>query len=174
MKIHMLLQGKGGVGKSFISSAIAQYKHSKGQTPLCIDTDPVNSTFHGYKSLNVRRLDIMEGDEINPRKFDLLIEWLSETEIDDVVIDNGAATFVPLSHYLINNQVPVLLQGMGYELVIHTVVTGGQGRWRRGRRRIVGHDFREAEAISSIAQINRPPGSNLEGRSRECGGARAG
>ena len=126
MKIHMLLQGKGGVGKSFISSAIAQYKHSKGQTPLCIDTDPVNSTFHGYKSLNVRRLDIMEGDEINPRKFDLLIEWLSETEIDDVVIDNGAATFVPLSHYLINNQVPVLLQGMGYELVIHTVVTGGQ------------------------------------------------
>ena len=98
MKIHMLLQGKGGVGKSFISSAIAQYKQSKGQTPLCVDTDPVNSTFHGYQSLNVRRLDIMEVDEINPRKFDLLIEWLSETE-HDVVIDNGAARLSKFANY---------------------------------------------------------------------------
>jgi len=124
-KIHMILQGKGGVGKSFISAALAQYKIFKGQTPLCIDTDPVNATFHGYKALNVRRLEIMEGDEINPRKFDMLIEWLAESE-HDLIIDNGAATFVPLAHYLINNQIPDLLQGMGDELVIHTVVTGGQ------------------------------------------------
>ena len=123
--IHMVLQGKGGVGKSFICSSIAQYKRSKNQTPLCIDTDPVNATFHGYKALNVRRLEIMEGDEINPRKFDLLVEWLAESE-HDLVIDNGAATFVPLSHYLINNQIPDLLQEMGWQLVIHTVVTGGQ------------------------------------------------
>ena len=43
-KIHITLQGKGGVGKSFISATTAQYKHHKGQTPLCIDTDPINST----------------------------------------------------------------------------------------------------------------------------------
>jgi MinD-like ATPase involved in chromosome partitioning or flagellar assembly len=30
-KIHMLLQGKGGVGKSFIASTIAQYKRSLGK-----------------------------------------------------------------------------------------------------------------------------------------------
>jgi anion-transporting ArsA/GET3 family ATPase len=35
-KIHITLQGKGGVGKSFISAATAQYKHHKGQAPLCI------------------------------------------------------------------------------------------------------------------------------------------
>ena len=121
----MVLQGKGGVGKSFISSALAQYKQSKGQTPLCIDTDPVNATFHGYKALDVRRLEIMEGEEINPRKFDMLIEWLAESE-HDLVIDNGAATFVPLAHYLINNKIPELLHDMDLQLVIHTVVTGGQ------------------------------------------------
>lgn len=124
-KIHMVLQGKGGVGKSFISSSIAQYKKSKGQTPLCIDTDPVNATFYGYKALHVRRLEIMEGDEINPRKFDGLVEWLAESE-HDLIIDNGAATFVPLAHYLINNHIPDLLHEMGWQLVIHTVVTGGQ------------------------------------------------
>ncbi|HDV3697362.1 TPA: conjugal transfer protein TraL [Escherichia coli] len=124
-KIHMVLQGKGGVGKSAIASIIAQYKMDKGQTPLCIDTDPVNATFDGYKALNVRRLNIMEGDEINSRNFDTLVELIAPTK-DDVVIDNGASSFIPLASYLISNQVPALLADMGHELVIHTVITGGQ------------------------------------------------
>ena len=124
-KIHMVLQGKGGVGKSMIAATIAQYKAGKGQKPLCIDTDPVNATFEGYKALNVRRLNIMDGDEINTRNFDALVEMIASAE-GDVIIDNGASSFVPLSHYLISNQVPALLQDMGHELVVHTVVTGGQ------------------------------------------------
>ena len=50
-KIHMILQGKGGVGKSFISSTLAQHRIAKGKNPLCIDTDPVNATFFGFKKL---------------------------------------------------------------------------------------------------------------------------
>ncbi len=124
-KIHLTLQGKGGVGKSFISATTAQYKHHKGQTPLCIDTDPINSTFHGFKALNVDHIQVMSGDEINPRLFDALIEKIVSTT-NDVVIDNGASSFVPLSHYLISNQVPALLKELGHEMVIHTVITGGQ------------------------------------------------
>ena len=124
-KIHMILQGKGGVGKSMIAATLAQYKAGKGTKPLCIDTDPVNATFEGYKALNVRRLNIMEGDEINTRNFDALVEMIASAE-GDVIIDNGASSFVPLSSYLIGNQVPALLQEMGHELVVHTVVTGGQ------------------------------------------------
>ncbi|HAU0967546.1 TPA: conjugal transfer protein TraL [Legionella pneumophila] len=124
-KIHMTMQGKGGVGKSFVSATTAQYKHHKGNSPLCIDTDPINATFHGFKALNVKRLDIMEGDEINSRYFDTLIELISSTE-EDVVIDNGASSFVPLSYYLTSNQVPSLLHDMGHQLIIHTVITGGQ------------------------------------------------
>lgn len=124
-KIHMVLQGKGGVGKSMIAAAIAQYKASKGQSPLCIDTDPVNATFEGYKALKARRLNIMDGDEINTRNFDALVELIVPTE-SDVIIDNGASSFVALSHYLISNEVPALLQDMGHELIVHTVVTGGQ------------------------------------------------
>lgn len=124
-KIHMVLQGKGGVGKSMIAAAIAQYKASKGQAPLCIDTDPVNATFEGYKALKARRLNIMDGDEINTRNFDALVELIAPTQ-SDVIIDNGASSFVPLSHYLISNQVPALLKDMGHEMVVHTVITGGQ------------------------------------------------
>lgn len=123
--IHMVLQGKGGVGKSFVAALLAQYMMQKGQHPLCIDTDPVNSTFYGYKGLDVRRLQIMDGDEINARNFDALIELIAPTQ-QGVIIDNGASSFVPLAHYLISNQVPAMLQAMGHELVLHTLITGGQ------------------------------------------------
>lgn len=126
-RIHMILQGKGGVGKSMIAAVVAQYKQSKGQKPLCIDTDPVNATFEGYKSLNVRRLNIMDGDEINTRHFDALVEHIAAAE-GDVIIDNGASSFVPMSSYLISNQVPALLKEMGHELVVHSVITGGQAQ----------------------------------------------
>lgn len=124
-KIHMVLQGKGGVGKSMIAAIIAQYKASKDQTPICIDTDPVNATFESYKALNVQRLNIMDDDEINTRNFDALVELIAPS-VSDVIIDNGASSFVPLSHYLISNEVPAVLQDMGHDLAIHTVITGGQ------------------------------------------------
>lgn len=124
-KIHMTLQGKGGVGKSFIAAVIAQYKKSLGQTPLCIDTDPVNATFSGFKALKVRRLELMDDEEINPRHFDALVEQLAPSK-HDAVIDNGASSFVQLAHYLVTNEVPQLLQSMGHELIVHSVVTGGQ------------------------------------------------
>lgn len=124
-KVHLVLQGKGGVGKSVIAALIAQYKTNKGQTPVCVDTDPVNATFEGYQSLNVKRLNILEEDEINTRNFDALVELIATSE-DDVIIDNGASSFVPLSHYLISNEVPALLQDMGHEMVVHTVIAGSQ------------------------------------------------
>lgn len=124
-QIHLILQGKGGVGKSMIAATLAQYKINKGQTPLCIDTDPVNCTFEGYKALGVKHLDIMEANEINSRNFDKLIELVAPST-NDVIIDNGASSFVQLTHYLITNQVPELLLEMGHEMVVHTVITGGQ------------------------------------------------
>ncbi|WP_017879685.1 nucleotide-binding protein [Janthinobacterium sp. CG3] len=124
-KIHFILQGKGGVGKSVVAAFLAQFISDKGAPPTNIDTDPVNSTFCGYKSLNVKRLEIMENEEINPRSFDTLVEMIAAAN-GDVIIDNGASSFVPLSHFLISNQVPALLAEMGHELVVHTVVTGGQ------------------------------------------------
>jgi len=124
-KIHMVLQGKGGVGKSFIASTLAQHKLAKGKKLLCIDTDPVNATFNGFKKLNVRQVNVMSGDEIDARRFDELNELIAKAE-GDVIIDNGASTFVPMSHYLISNQIPALLHDLDHELVVHTVITGSQ------------------------------------------------
>lgn len=126
MKVHMTLQGKGGVGKSFICALLAQFKMAKGEIPLCVDTDAVNGTFHGFEALNVVKLDVLEGKEINRGKFDKLFELIVENDGNDTIVDSGASTFVPLWHYMTGNKVPELLAGIGRELVIHTVITGGQ------------------------------------------------
>jgi hypothetical protein len=124
-RIHMILQGKGGVGKTMVAATLAQFLTDKGTPPLCIDTDPVNSTLKGYRALNVHRLNILKNNEIQPRRFDDLIEMVA-TANQDVIIDNGASSFVPLSHYLISNDVCPLLETMGHELVVHSLITGGQ------------------------------------------------
>lgn len=125
MDINLITNSKGGIGKSFIAALLAQYMLDQGKTPLCIDTDPVNSTFSGYKGLGVQHLQIMEGDEIDPRKFDNLVELIAGAN-DDVIIDNGASSFIALANYLISTDIPALLKDMGHQLIIHTVITGGQ------------------------------------------------
>jgi hypothetical protein len=125
----MVLQGKGGVGKSFIAALMAQYlQDRRGEAPLCIDTDPVNATFAGYAAFGVHSIDLIEKREINPRRFDHLVEKLAEAGGQRVIIDNGASTFVPLADYLLSYDVPALLKDEGHELRLHSVVTGGQSQ----------------------------------------------
>lgn len=124
--IHIILQGKGGVGKSLISAILAQYLKSKKEDIFCADTDPINDTFARYESFGAQRIEILNADKnIDPRVFDGLIETLLQHE-GDAVIDNGASTFVPLSAYLLENGVVDLLRDSGKTVFIHTVLTGGQ------------------------------------------------
>lgn len=124
--VHIALQGKGGVGKSYVSSLIAQFLAESGQELICIDTDPVNATFSQYEKFGAKRLDIMEGSKINERKFDELMEIILNSNGQDLVIDNGASSFIPLSNYLTENKAIELLNASGHKVIVHPVVTGGQ------------------------------------------------
>jgi hypothetical protein len=124
-QVHFTLQGKGGVGKTFVSSLIAQYLRSKGEPVVVIDTDPVNATLSGYAAFDTQRLELMEGGSLIERNFDSLIEQVVE-EDSNFVIDNGAATFLPLSFYIAENDAINLIADSGKQVVIHTVITGGQ------------------------------------------------
>ena len=123
--LHFIMQGKGGVGKSLIATTLAQYFTEKGRSPLCIDVDPVNATFASYKALRVQRINIMEGEDINPRRFDDMVQLLASAKTD-AVIDNGASSFIQLASYIHNNNVSDVFKLIGHKLVIHTVIAGGQ------------------------------------------------
>lgn len=75
--------------------------------------------------LPVKSLDMIENDEINQRKFDEIIELIAQSQ-GDTVIDNGASSFIALSTYIKEMCIPEIWQSLGHELIIHTVITGGQ------------------------------------------------
>ncbi len=124
--IHLTLQGKGGVGKSLVASLLAQYFRDGGREVRCIDTDPVNRTFAQYAALRADRLNLRdEHNRIDQRAFDTLMErFLNEDAT--FVVDNGASTFLPLWHYLLENNALDYLNKNGRRVYVHTVITGGQ------------------------------------------------
>lgn len=121
---HIVLQGKGGVGKTFIASLIAQYLADHGRLSACFDTDPINGSFQTIAALGAEPVMLLLGNDLNVKEVDRLIE--SVLKVDrDVVIDSGAASFVPLGAYLIENGVLPVLRENGVEATVHTAVTGG-------------------------------------------------
>ena len=128
-KIHVFLQGKGGVGKSFCATMLAQYLMDHDRTVLCIDTDPVNMTFASYLRFQAIRLDLMTGKNIDPLKFDRIIEHISTTDAENIIIDNGASSFVAFSNFLLENTIPAMLTEEGHQILLHTIVTGGTGQY---------------------------------------------
>lgn len=125
--IHFVLQGKGGVGKSFVSALLAQYYVDVlGKAVECVDADPVNATLAGYKSLNVRRQNLLENGSVDAAHFDRLMVSMLESE-RDFVVDSGASSFIPFVHYLWEAEALRILAENGRQVVFHVVVTGGYG-----------------------------------------------
>lgn len=124
-KVHLVLQGKGGVGKSFVASLLAQYHREHNKPAMLLDTDPVNATFSDYKSLGVQRVELMEGSSLNTRRFDEMMERILNEDID-VIVDNGASSFIPLTNYMVENNAIGMLSDAGKQVVVHTILAGGQ------------------------------------------------
>jgi hypothetical protein len=123
--IHLSLQGKGGVGKSLAASVLAQYFQARGKPMRCIDTDPVNKTLSQYEALRAQPLMLLRDGVVDQRAFDQLMETLL-TEQGTFVVDNGASTFIPLWHYMLENDAAGMFRQAGRKLFVHTIITGGQ------------------------------------------------
>lgn len=125
--VHLVMQGKGGVGKSLVAALIAQHRQERGRPLLCIDTDPVNETLSSYGALSdvTAQLDLMQDQRIDPEAFDRMIDMIAGHD-GDVVIDTGASIFLSMSLYLVENEAVGTLQDLGHQVVVHTVITGGQ------------------------------------------------
>jgi len=124
--VHIVLQAKGGVGKSYVASIVAQYYSTRQWVVRCFDTDPGNATLAQYKALAVEHIgDLIQGGVINQKGFDPLIEKLLNGD-GAAIVDTGASTFLPFWNYVLENEVLSLLENQGRQVYMHCVVTGGQ------------------------------------------------
>src|ERR1019366_7925381 len=124
-KVHFSLQGKGGVGKSYVASLLAQYHLDRKLPVVCIDADPVNSTLSGYKALAAQRLALMQGGSLIERNFDQMMEQIVSTG-SHFLVDSGDPPFLPLSTFLIENDAFRTMDEAGKKAVVHVVNAGGQ------------------------------------------------
>lgn len=124
--VHLVLQGKGGIGKSVIASWLAEYLVHRGKNVRCIDGDPVNRSLAQYKSLQVEKLDLVNEEGLIVRaRYDTLLERFA-TENGVFVLDSGATAFLPLWSYMVESEVIRVLKEIGREIYVHCVVSGGE------------------------------------------------
>jgi adenylylsulfate kinase-like enzyme len=123
--VHVVLQGKGGVGKSFVSAILAQYFRTKAAPVHCLDTDPVNATFAQYRLLEAEHIKVLRRGTVNEKQFDMLVDKVCEGD-GVFIVDTGATTFVPLWNYILENEILAFFRSYGRSVFVHSVVTGGQ------------------------------------------------
>ena len=109
-----------------MASLIAQYLRENGRLPVCFDTDPVNSSFVAIKALGAEPVVLVEDDAINITAVDAMIERILKEDAE-VVMDNGAASFIPLSNYLIGDSVAEVIEAAGKQMMVHIILVGGGG-----------------------------------------------
>jgi hypothetical protein len=123
----MMLQSKGGVGKSFCSSVLMQYFRETGRSVYGMDTDPSNHSFAEFSELEVQILDIMNGTEdIDKRRFDKMVDSVCRLGPDDhIVIDTGSSCYKALFAYLQQNEAFNVIKEAGHQAFIHSPISGG-------------------------------------------------
>jgi len=95
--VHLVLQGKGGIGKSVVASWLAEFLISRGQPVRCIDGDPVNRSLGQYKALAAEKLDLVNQEGLLQRaRYDALMERFM-TEDAVFLVDSGATAFTKSS-----------------------------------------------------------------------------
>lgn len=127
--IHLVMQGKGGCGKTFIAWLLSQYYAEKIKDLRIIDTDNVNGSLLKFKSLHAAKIDLLSKDErsIEVGRLDSLFDYIAAAP-SDVVIDTGSSEHVQLDAFLTKERVDEVLYEINCNLIVHAPVTGGENK----------------------------------------------
>ena len=124
--VHLVLQGKGGIGKSVVASWLTEFLTSRGQKVCAIDADPVNRSLGQYKALGAEKLDLMNQDGLIDRsRFDHLLDRFA-TGDTTFVVDSGATAFLPFWTYIVETEMIRVLREAGRNVYVHVPVSGGE------------------------------------------------
>jgi hypothetical protein len=124
--LHLILQGKGGVGKSVIASWLAEFLIKRGQPVCCIDGYPVNRSLGQHKAFPVDKLELVNASGVLERnRYDALMERFVQEE-SVFVVDSGATAFLPFWTYIVEADIIAILRNAGRRVYIHIPISGGE------------------------------------------------
>ena len=127
--VHLTLQSKGGIGKSYVARILCEYL-----TAAAYDLDPNNETLYRIRGLGaslVCPVDSAVGPapsdlaKIDATVLDEMIDRIVAGDAQHVVVDTGSWLYALLDDYLERSNIVGILEGVGYEPWLHLVVCGG-------------------------------------------------
>ena len=131
MKLHFIMQPKGGAGKSFAAVHLIQSLSSDGDSVEAYDLDSANNTLSQFTALNAHPVDIRHDDNprrVDLRKFDTLLEQISQSKMDHVVVDIGASIIDDFLNHCDELKFFDMVEDLGIGgTIIHAPISGGQG-----------------------------------------------
>lgn len=119
----VLVSGKGGVGKSFLSIGIDSYLRRKGVSFAAVDGDLSNCTF-SRRSDKALQLGAYDAADVAPRVQAIIEKSLLEEGMPYLLIDTGAGSERPIREWMHRERVIGLLEMVGIKTVIFTVMNG--------------------------------------------------
>ncbi|HEZ5686780.1 TPA: hypothetical protein ACX485_001383 [Neisseria meningitidis] len=135
LPFNIVMQAKGGVGKSVTSFILAQYlRDSLGQENCAfIDTDPANNSFAQYQALDVAYLN---ATVINPDTGETKVDAVATNAIFEkimeitqtVLMDTGSSNYIDMKSYLEVNETLEAFseeEEISRDVIIHVPVNGG-------------------------------------------------
>src|ERR1700676_1469218 len=109
-RLILILNGKGGVGKSFFAVNFVQFLKEKGILHVAIDSDNENSTLKRFHP-DTRFLDLS-----NRRDLDNIFAALAKSKL--VVMDFRAASTDLFIYYFTEGELPAVLSAFGARLTL--------------------------------------------------------
>jgi hypothetical protein len=133
-KVHTVLAPKGGCGKTYVASLIAQALLERGEPVVCFDTDRENASLRDIPALKAEPVSLFlpNSDEIDVNAMDAMTERVLKDDAH-FVLDNGATSFAPLSRYFVQDGISDAVAESGKKMVVHVIVAGGQELVQTGR-----------------------------------------
>lgn len=136
INLHMFLQAKGGVGKSFCACMLAQYLLNKGTVPSVYDSDPSNQSLLAFKGLNAKYVDVLQNRQtVAVGGMDRFFEFLdyevlrnTDDQMLNVILDIGASNFIPTCSFLVANKAFDYFKDAGFHVYFHMPFIGGDAR----------------------------------------------
>lgn len=122
--LHIVMTAKGGVGKTFITSLVAQWAISNGKPMRVLDMDQSNAMLAPLAELSAEFVPLMEEKRFVSEKFDAVIRRIMRSD-ETFLVDVGASTFHDVWAWMHENDIIEVLKHDGRRVVIHSVVTGG-------------------------------------------------
>lgn len=122
--IHIVVQAKGGVGKSFISRLLIQYLQENMKV-FCFDADPLNDGLVAFRGLNAHKLEtkLINGNLDSRAYYDPMFETILLNE-SCFLVDSGASTHINFINYIKGSDILNLFKEENREIYFHVPLAG--------------------------------------------------